>query len=450
NASNNINGVNGDSNGDGEGHEVHTLPSDPYYSPPVSQAVTDAQEAYVAHCIDELNDLDNIFWEISNESHQYSDNWHYHMIDFIHSYEASQPDYKRHLVWISAYDLDNSTLFADECHAEIASPNRFGPNYRDPPAWSENKVVILDTDHLWGWGGDRDFVWKAFTRGYHPIYMDPLQDLDWPPEDPRSIRVRVALGDTLSYAERMNLKDVTPQNALSSTSYCLADPGMEYLVLQLNSGASFTVNLLAGSYDYEWFNTNTSLIVQTGNFTWAGGNKSFTPPFITGYAVLYLVEIVGPIALINANPSNGPSPLTVNFDGSASYDKSGGNIVSYEWDFYNDGTKTGSGQNTSHVYRSSITLTVTVALTVTDNDGYSDTETVVITIHQGQVSDFDGDGDVDQEDFGHFQACMSGMGAPQDDHQCQDARLDADGDVDPNDFTIFQNCMNGANQPPKC
>ncbi|MHC4675427.1 MAG: hypothetical protein ACYTBZ_23325, partial [Planctomycetota bacterium] len=71
-----------------------------------------------------------------------------------------------------------------------------------------------------------------------------------------------------------------------------------------------------------------------------------------------------------------------------------------------------------------------------------------ITVQPGQVGDFDGDGDVDQEDFGHFLACMSGIGAPQDDHQCQDARLDGDGDVDLEDFTIFHSCMNGANYPP--
>ncbi|MHC4677007.1 MAG: DUF6298 domain-containing protein, partial [Planctomycetota bacterium] len=339
NAANNINGINGDCNGDGQGSELHTLPSDTYYNPPVSQEIIDIEEAYVAHCIDELNDLDNIFWEISNESYPNSTNWQYHMIDFIHSYEASKasPDdnYKQHLVWMNAYDANNSVLFDSNCHAEVVSPHAHGSvDYRTPPAWSENKnkIVILDTDHLWGWGGDRDFVWKAFTRGYHPIYMDPLQQpWRWPPEDPRSIRVRWALGYTLCYAKRMNLRDVTPQNALSSTSYCLADPGMEYLVLQLSSGVSFTVNLLAGSYDYEWFNTTTGTVVQTGNFTWAGGNKSFTPPFGGAYAVLYLVEIAGPVALINANPSIGPSPLTVNFNGSASYDKSGGNIISYEW-----------------------------------------------------------------------------------------------------------------------
>ncbi|MHC4445748.1 MAG: SGNH/GDSL hydrolase family protein [Planctomycetota bacterium] len=72
------------------------------------------------------------------------------------------------------------------------------------------------------------------------------------------------------------------------------------------------------------------------------------------------------------------------------------------------------------------------------------------TANTWAFGDFDGDNDVDQEDFGHFQACMTGIGNPQNDPECLDARLDADGDVDLNDFTIFQNCMNGANHPPKC
>jgi hypothetical protein len=64
-------------------------------------------------------------------------------------------------------------------------------------------------------------------------------------------------------------------------------------------------------------------------------------------------------------------------------------------------------------------------------------------------ADFDGDGDVDQDDFGHFQACLSGSGfAPQS--GCDDADLEGDNDVDEFDFNIFEGCMNGAEQSPGC
>jgi len=60
-------------------------------------------------------------------------------------------------------------------------------------------------------------------------------------------------------------------------------------------------------------------------------------------------------------------------------------------------------------------------------------------------ADFDGDYDVDQEDFGHLQACLGAPGVPPSDPNCQDANLDGDDDVDQNDCRIFQAYMSGAN-----
>lgn len=62
--------------------------------------------------------------------------------------------------------------------------------------------------------------------------------------------------------------------------------------------------------------------------------------------------------------------------------------------------------------------------------------------------DFDFDGDVDQEDFGHLQACLSGQGIAQIDPVCLNARLDADLDVDADDVAIFLGCFSGPGQPP--
>jgi len=58
--------------------------------------------------------------------------------------------------------------------------------------------------------------------------------------------------------------------------------------------------------------------------------------------------------------------------------------------------------------------------------------------------DFDRDGDVDQSDFGHLQACLSGAGVPQNNATCQDAKLDPDSDVDRSDVAIFRRCLSGA------
>jgi len=84
----------------------------------------------------------------------------------------------------------------------------------------------------------------------------------------------------------MDLIHMAPQNGLSSTGFCLANAGVEYLVYQSGSGA-FTVNLEAGTYSYEWFNPSNHTIVATGFLTVTAGSKSFTPPFSSD-AVLYL------------------------------------------------------------------------------------------------------------------------------------------------------------------
>jgi hypothetical protein len=77
---------------------------------------------------------------------------------------------------------------------------------------------------------------------------------------------------------------------------------------------------------------------------------------------------------------------------------------------------------------------------------------LVVSFAPTPQADFDRDGDVDQEDFGHFQACLTGPNVPVSDPNCLNASLDGDSDVDQHDFLIFQRCMRGANVPadPKC
>lgn len=66
--------------------------------------------------------------------------------------------------------------------------------------------------------------------------------------------------------------------------------------------------------------------------------------------------------------------------------------------------------------------------------------------------DCDRDGDVDQKDFGHMQACLSGRGAVQALPDCQKAHLDADDDVDEADMLVFHRCISGPDVPadPGC
>jgi hypothetical protein len=182
---------------------------------------------------------------------------------------------------------DNATLFASA--ADWISPGGSEPGGgavpygTDPPAADGSKVILTDTDHIWGTspGADSNWVWRSFTRGLNPIYMDPLDG------DPAHTGVRRAMGQTLGYARRLALVNTTPRGDLTSTAHCLANPGSEYLVYQPGSGA-FTVNLgaTAGTYRVEWFRPSTGAFSLAPEIT-ASGQKNFTPPF-GGDAVLYL------------------------------------------------------------------------------------------------------------------------------------------------------------------
>lgn len=288
NPANNINGINGDANGDTNGEEVHTL---------AIPAVTRLQEAYVRKVIDTVNDLDNVLYEITNESAIGTKEWQYHIVRHIQRYEARKR--KRHPVGMS-YFADGGTGTMDALFASPAdwiAPGNDGTrfDYGDsPPAADGRKVIISDSDHFWGVNrGDPAWVWKSFLRGLNLLYMDALdrqeevnriQGLKF---DPRWESTRKAMGHTLTMARRVNLAAMVPRRDLASSGYCLADPGKKYLVY-LPSGGTGAVDLSAasGTLAVEWLHPVEGKVTPGGR-TAGGAKRSFTAPF-SGDAVLYI------------------------------------------------------------------------------------------------------------------------------------------------------------------
>ena len=276
---NNINGINGDLNGDGYGLEVHTL---------AETAITSIQENYVKKVIETVNDLHNVLYEISNENHPPSTDWQYHMIDFIHEYEMGKPFQHPVGMTFQFKGGSNQTLF--DSPADWISPNAEG-GYRDnPPAATGEKVIITDTDHLWGIGGNQQWVWKSFLRGMNPIFMDPYDTKvlkgRYHPEWVEPIRK--SMGYTLDYAQRMNLINMKPDTNLASSRYCLAERGKEYLVY-LPEGNEVSLNLTdaSGNLTVEWFNPNTGETILQGKIQ-GGHVPVMKSPFGDDDAVLYL------------------------------------------------------------------------------------------------------------------------------------------------------------------
>ena len=199
------------------------------------------------------------------------------MIDFVKQYER-QRGYAKHPVGMTMQfpvpdqAKVNDPLFDSPADwispgfdDELMSPMQNSRWSRDPPANDGTKVVISDTDH---------FAQARATR------CGPGSRSSGPQPDPHGLRdhrrreparpssgtpsyasfepARYAMGDTLRYAERMDLIEMEPRGELSSTGYALANPGEEYLVLQPSDTADpFNVTLEANAYSVQWHSVST-------------------------------------------------------------------------------------------------------------------------------------------------------------------------------------------------
>jgi hypothetical protein len=276
---NNVNGINGNPSGDETGNEIHTLKI---------PKITALQEAYVRKVIDTVGDLDNVLWEIGNECHGGSVGWQYHMIRFIKRYESGRR--RRHPVGMTGAPIGTESLLSSPADW-ISPPGRSW--LTAPKANDGQKVVIVDNDHCNPMNHDPDWVWKSFFSGNHFILMDGYVDfrLGSPKRpDPKWEVTRQTMGRVRRFAESLDLAKLAPRPRLSSTGYCLADPGENYLVYQGDPrGSRFTVDVEAGAYSAQWIDPTTGRVVSRDTVEAEGGRRRFDGPR-RGAAVLKLMR----------------------------------------------------------------------------------------------------------------------------------------------------------------
>jgi hypothetical protein len=279
-AANNINGMDGDRDGDGAGLEIFTLGD---------TAVTALQEAYVAKVIHTLRDLDNVLFEISNENHPNSTEWQYRMIDFIHTYEQSLP--LQHPVGMTFQYKGGSNEDLFNSPADWISPNKEGGYIENPPVNNRGKIIINDTDHLWGIGGNSQWVWKSFLRGLNPIFMDPYQTtiLHGPEDTTWMDPIRRSMGYTRAFAKRMDLATMPPRPELASSTYCLANPTAYLVYLPEGGDVSVDLSETPPQIDLvvEWFDPATATTKNSTSVR-GGAVNVFRSVFESADAVLYI------------------------------------------------------------------------------------------------------------------------------------------------------------------
>lgn len=279
NASNNINGVNGDTGGDGFGHDIFdtTNPSYPY------------QIALMKYLVDWLNDLPNLIWEICNECSASTATgglaWQEAMATEIRNYEQTKPS--QHLVWISQQfpnPLTEAQLYGS--NADIVSPNNLQNNYHDdPPLNDGTKIVVVDTDHTCGLCLPMQWPLKAFFRGHNLQYMDyysTYYTIDPPPSfshtDPNLVTLRRLLGWVGHLSRQIDLASCAPSTTLTNTAYCLAG-NTDILIYNPTGVSPVSVDLTTypGTWAVQWLRSDT--MEHTDGGTVAGGaNRDLSPP----------------------------------------------------------------------------------------------------------------------------------------------------------------------------
>ena len=281
NSRNNINGVDGDQDGDGQGLELGSL----------GQAFTSYQEAYVGQVLDTVGDLDNVLYEICNECYDRPETnaWQRRFIAFIREYEAARGN--RHPVGMTSLQNFNNGPLA-QSSADFISPG--GPGYEQaPPPAPEAHVSILDMDHMVPCTGSNDpqWPWKAFTRG-HNLWYIYCERYGRPNTSEGMVLTR--MGQTQMYASRMDLGTSIPETDASvcSSGYCLMGP--DSILAFVPEGGTVTIELrMPGTWSVEWFDPTSGNTVVGSSVR--EGMRTLTVPF-GGDAVVFLVRNAAPVS----------------------------------------------------------------------------------------------------------------------------------------------------------
>lgn len=298
NAANNVQGFNGDANGDG------MVDLD-------SATVRERHAAFIRKVVDTVNDLDNVLYEVINEGG--TEDWQFFVVKTVREYQRTKP--RRHLIGITGQGAVKlpAALASDAQWVSPGNGDMLGVKWSDfaatlrgnPPAWNEKKPSVLDTDHIWGHGIDPQWVWKSFTRGHHVLFMDPWSPLprwfDSPPPDgmnhqrnqpdfPGYRESRLAMRNTARLAADFDLARMAPHGELASTGFCLAEPGRGYIAF-LPGGGEMTLDLTEakGRFHATWLAAITGQPVR-GPQVEGGAKRKLACPFPGDAALVLRLE----------------------------------------------------------------------------------------------------------------------------------------------------------------
>jgi len=229
-------------------------------------------------------------------------------------------------------------------------------------------------------------------------FTDPIAHGSWlkssymPPDDGDGEAAVVEVGDPESFGTFDDFKnEILTRNSrplwfdgkvvYMARDGAILEFGLDYASIDgvpVNVGNYPRVDSTLGIWDNVFY-VNDQILMFDFNGSQVYGPQERLPS--TRY---YGLTPVLPQAVIEADVISGQPPLHVHFDGSGSYDLDG-TIVSYEWDFDDNGIVDATGVIADHVY--DIGSTYTCKLVVTDDDDQTDEETIDIHVVDHLVDD---------------------------------------------------------------
>jgi hypothetical protein len=295
NPDNNINGIDGDPHNTGQGIAVHTLEL---------PEINELNRSYIGRVVAAVGGCSNVLYEITNEdaSTDLDQAWQEQMVETVRAAERAagcdvhpvlisaqwptRPDENR---WLTGSAADAVSLSGTKWNLGV------GDDYMvDVPASGGERVVLLDTDHLWGVGGDARWVWRAVTRGHNPIFMDPW-DGDFVVHRPYNPDARLAMGIAGKLSREIDFAALEPRPQLASSGHALASADLATAVVLQETGDPLAVDLTAGAGPYraEWWHTvagaRTTVPAVTG-----GEVVKLVPPYSGGAVLVLQIGAVDP------------------------------------------------------------------------------------------------------------------------------------------------------------
>jgi hypothetical protein len=280
--SNNINGVGNVTHG-----EVNTLHSG---------NVLARQEAMLRKIVSEVNDVDNLFFEICNEPGAAGD-WMEHMANLIWETEGNMPN--RHLIANNGHPVRHMSILNVHYDRDCSFVRG---NYR--------RNIAIGYDET-GFDGAADLPYRRQGWDFIVSGGGLYDNLDWSfsvahPDGSEtkwnkglcggSPALRRQLGVLLALINGLDIVRLKPdksflQRGVPKGAAVLAEEGRQYLIyLDGGSGAELTLALPGGTYQAAWIDTKTGRVENQERFRHPGGSKRLASPAYVDDIVLRIIS----------------------------------------------------------------------------------------------------------------------------------------------------------------